>query len=88
MSYADFVARLKDKTEKALKWSELNAAGTVPDVPRFNFEELNDLILGETNNQLHYLSLNRFFIFLGIYQLKQAKSYTIRAFVSPMENMQ
>ena len=35
---ADFVARLKDKTEKALKWTELNAADTVPDFPRLSFE--------------------------------------------------
>ena len=74
---ADFVARLKDKTEKALKWTELNAADTVPDFPRLSFEELNNLTLGEAHNQLHFLSLNRFFIFQGIYQLKQAKSYTI-----------
>ena len=74
---ADFVARLKDKTEKALKWTELNAADTVPDFPRLSFEELNNLTLVEAHNQLYFLSLNRFFIFLGIYQLKQAKSYTI-----------
>ena len=79
---ADFVARFKDKTEKALKWTELNAADTVPDFPRLSFEELNNLTLVEDHNQLHFLSLSRFFIFLGIYQLKQAKSYTIRAFVS------
>ena len=48
----------------------------MPDFPRLSFEELNDLTLGEANNQLHYLSLNRFFIFLEIHQLKQAKPYT------------
>ena len=74
---ADFVARLKDKTKKARKWTELNEADTVPDSSRLSFEELNNLTLGEAHNQLHFLSLNRFFIFLEIYQLKQAKSYTI-----------
>ena len=74
---ADFVVRFKDKTEKAFKWTELNAADTVPDFPRLSFEELNNLTLVEAHNQLYFLSLNRFFIFLGIYQLKQAKSYTI-----------
>ena len=49
----------------------------MPDFPRLSFEELNNLTLVEAHNQLYFLSLNRFFIFLGIYQLKQAKSYTI-----------
>ena len=84
---ADFVARLRDKTKKALKWTELNAADTVPDFPRLSFEELNNLTLVEAHSQLYFLSLNRFYIFLGIYQLRQAKSYTIEH-LQPMENMQ
>ena len=72
-----FVARLKEKFEKSLKLAELNAADTVLDFPRLNFGELNDLTFNEANNQLHFLSLKHF-IFLGIYQLKQAKSNTIQ----------
>ena len=73
---ADFVARLKEKSEKLLKLAELNAADTVSDFPRLNFEELNHLIFNEANKHLHFASLKHF-IFLGIYQLKQATSYTI-----------
>ena len=59
----------------------------MPDFLILSFEELNDLILSEAHNQLHLLFLNRFFIFLGIYQLKQAKSYTVEH-LAAMENMQ
>ena len=74
---ADFVVRLKEKSEKPPKLAELNAADTVSDFPRLNLEEVHDLTFNEANNQLYFLFLNRFFIFLGIYQLKQEKSYTI-----------
>ncbi|CAF3216884.1 unnamed protein product [Rotaria sp. Silwood2] len=47
----NYVAKLKNKSEKLLQWKELNANDTVPDFPRLTFEELNDLTLGEL---IHY----------------------------------
>ena len=42
----DFVARWKEKSKKSIKWSDLDAAGTVSDFPKLTFEELNELALG------------------------------------------
>lgn len=43
----NYVANLRNKSEKTLRWQELNATDTVPDFPRLTFEELNDLTLGK-----------------------------------------
>ncbi|CAF3390049.1 unnamed protein product [Rotaria sp. Silwood2] len=42
----DFVARLKEKSEKSIKWADFDAADTVSDFPKLTFEELNELTLG------------------------------------------
>lgn len=50
----EYVARLKDKSEKALQWKELDAADTVADFPRLTFTELSDLTLGELKDYLMF----------------------------------
>ena len=42
----DFVARWKEKSEKSIKWTDLDATDTVSDFPKLTFEELNELTLG------------------------------------------
>ena len=37
----DFVARWKEKSEKSIKWADLDAASIVSDFPKLTFEELN-----------------------------------------------
>ena len=41
-----FVARWREKSEKSIKWVDLDAAGTVSDFSKLTFEELNELTLG------------------------------------------
>ena len=51
---ADYVTKLKNKSERLLQWKELNAVDTVPDFPRLTFEELNDLTLGK---RIHHIDI-------------------------------
>ncbi|CAF1193920.1 unnamed protein product [Didymodactylos carnosus] len=54
----NFVAKLKEKSEKPVAMEQLDAFGALSDFPLLSMEQLNDLTF-------------------GIFQLKQAKSYTI-----------
>ena len=73
---AHFVAQLKNKSEKSIKWSELDAANAVKDFPKLTFEQLNDLTLGRCHNYMRFFVYFTF-CYVGIYQLKQAKAYTV-----------
>ena len=42
----DFVARWKEKSEKSIKWADLDATDTVSDFPKLTFGELNEITLG------------------------------------------
>ena len=42
----DFVALWKEKSEKSIKWADLDATDTVSDFPKLKLGELNELTLG------------------------------------------
>ena len=80
----EYVARLKDKSEKALRWNELDEADTVADFPKLTFSELNDLTLGELTDYL-MCPVQHFSLIQRNISTETGKIIYDRAFVSRWE---
>ena len=45
MNFSNYVANLKDKSQRQLQWKELNGVDTVLDFSKVTFDKLNDTTL-------------------------------------------
>ena len=53
-----YVTKLENKSEKLVRWKDLNATNAAPEFPTLTFEELNDLTLNESIDHLYVFLRN------------------------------